>query len=303
MRAKKTSVAQKSRNRVIGAFLAVCIALILIIAVAVATAEDKKVISVCKLKDNVSANALITSDMLEEYQMYYKEFANSGITTFTDGSKVQSIVTWDKRNDVIGKRYAAYYLRAQTPLYWDSTVKEQTKRNSYLYNMNGELLNIQMDTTTDFGDMVVPGDTLNIRVNYDKKYYNLSDIEKYKLGIDSGAGNSTEGVSVKTTEMLFNEVSVLDMLNGDGNSIFDIYYDYVSLSKAAQNEKLKDSTFLESIKPQSILLEVTAEEADRFMELKSSNPTYQITLLPRTGSNAILDSLSDIQKALSGGVK
>ena len=160
-----------------------------------------------------------------------------------------------------------------------------------------------MDTTTDFGDMVVPGDTLNIRVNYDKKYYNLSDIEKYKLGIDSGAGNSTEGVSVKTTEMLFNEVSVLDMLNSDGNSIFDIYYDYVSLSKAAQNEKLKDSTFLESIKPQSILLEVTAEEADRFMELKSSNPTYQITLLPRTGSNAILDSLSDIQKALSGGVK
>ena len=100
--------------------------------------------------------------------------------------------------------------------------------------------------------------------------------------------------------MLFSEVTVLDMLNSSGNSIFDIYYDYISKSKAQQNALLNDEDFLKSVTPKTILLEVTAEEADRFLEMEANNPTYLMTLLPRTGSNSIIDSLAEIQSALNG---
>jgi hypothetical protein len=189
-------------------------------------------------------------------------------------------------------------MRGNTVLFWDATVKEQTKKNSYLYSMDGELLNIQMDTS-DFGDMVVPGDTINVRASYTTTDYSLSSEEEYKLNAAAGT-NGTTGTQVQKNELLFSEVNILDMLNSDGASIFDIYYDYISLSKAEQEELLEDDDFLKSVEPDTILLEVTAEEADRFMEMESYSAKYLMTLLPRTGGSAILDSLSDIQAALAG---
>ena len=188
-------------------------------------------------------------------------------------------------------------MRSGTVLFWDSTVKEQTKKNSYLYSMKGELVNIQMDTS-DFGDMVVPGDTLNIRVSYTKVQYDLPSEEAYQLSLANGK-NGIDAVAVDVTEMLFSEVTVLDMLNSDGQSIFDIYYSFIAQSKSNQKALLKNQKFLDSVTPSTILLEVTAEEADRYMEISAKSPKYLMTLLPRTGSNSIIDSLSSIQSALS----
>ena len=185
-------------------------------------------------------------------------------------------------------------------LFWDQTVREQTKKNSYLYSMDGELLNIKMNTE-DFGDMVVPGDTLNIRARYQKVNYDLPTEEQYKLTTEEGG--TVQAVTTPVTEMLFSEVTVLDMLNSEGNSIFDIYYDYISKSKEEQAALLADSEFLTSVEPDTILLEVTAEEADRFMEIEANDAEYLMTLLPRTGSSSIIDSLAEIQSALNGTTK
>ena len=184
-------------------------------------------------------------------------------------------------------------------LFWDSTLKDQTRKNSYLYNMTGELLNIQMNTVQDFGDMVVPGDTLNIRATYSTTVYNLPTELEYRLSTENG-GTGTVGVEVAKTDMLFSEVSILDMLNSSGSSIFDIYYSYIGKTKAEQMMLLSDDNFLASVKPASILLECTAEEVERFMTLDEAGASYQITLLPRTSSSSITDSLSEIQEALAG---
>ena len=292
-------------NRARGRLFAVVLSIVVIVGVVIlmrfSTAEDRKTVSVVRLKTAVAANSIITADMLEEYEMYYKEFEQYGIVQFSDGTLRKAIVDWDSRDLVVDTRYAAYYLREGTVLFWDSTVKEQTKKNSYLYSMDGELLNINMNTA-DFGDMVVPGDSLNIRVRYEKTDYSLSSEEEYKM-MYAGGGGSASKEPIVVTEMLFNEVTVLDMLNSQGNSIFDIYYDYISKSKAQQNALLQDSEFLKSVQPATILLEVTAEEADRYMEISSKGGTYLMTLLPRTGSNSIIDSLAEIQSALNGTSK
>ena len=90
------------------------------------------------------------------------------------------------------------------------------------------------------------------------------------------------------------------MLNGSGNSIFDIYYEYIAMTKEQQAAALQDNNFLQSVTPASILLEVTSEEVEHYMEVQAKGAQYQITLLPRDGSSSITDSLSDIQEALAG---
>lgn len=299
IKTKANNVA-RARNRLIGIIVALAVVVFICILTAISTAEAKKTITVVRIKDSapLSANAMITEDMVEPYDMYYKEFNNYGTVSFNDGTKRSTIVRWADRDLVVGVRYAAYYMRQGSVLFWDSTLKDQTRKNSYLYTMDGELLNISMNTVESFGDMVVPGDTLNIRASYTKTNYDLPSEEKYKL--DNSQSEGTDPVETEVIEPLFSEVQILDMLNSDGKSIFDIYYDYISMSKQEQADALKDETFLQSVEPSSILLECTAEEVEHFMKMQKASATYQMTLLPRKSSSAIIDSLSDIQEALRG---
>lgn len=298
----KANNASRAKNRVFGIILALCVVIFVCILSALSAAETKKVVTVCRIKSDtpISANSLITEAMLEPYDMYYKEFEQYGTMEFSDGKKRSIIVRWSDKDNIIDKRYAAYYMRGGTVLFWDSTIKDQTKKNSYLYSMTGELLNIQMTPTDDFGDMVVPGDSVNIRASYTKIDYDLPSEEQYKLSMNNPNSDAEDAVEYPVEEMLFSEVQILDMLNGDGASIFDIYYDYISKTKSQQAALLADETFLTSVKPSSILLECTAEEVERYMQLEAKGAKYQMTLLPRTSSSSIVDSLSDIQSALAG---
>ena len=297
----KANNASRSKNRLLGIIIAACVIVFICIMTAISSAETKKTITVVRIKSDtpISANSLITDDMLEAYDMYYKEFQQYGTMKFSDGSTRSTIVRWNDKDLVVGKRYAAYYMRGGTVLFWDSTISDQTRKNSYLYSMSGELLNIQMTTTQDFGDMVVPGDTLNVRATYTAKVYNLPTEQEYKLNSANGAASS-DGVEITKTDSLFSEVTILDMLNSSGNSIFDIYYQYIAATKEEQQAMLKDDGFLQSVQPASILVECTAEEVEHYMKLQAAGASYQMTLLPRTSSSSITDSLSEIQTALAG---
>lgn len=300
LKTKANNVA-RARNRLVGIIMALLVIVFVCVLGAISNAEAKKTITVVRLKQDasISSNAMITESMVEPYDMYYKEFAQYGTVKFSDGSTRSTIVRWSDKDLVINKRYAAYYMRQGTVLFWDATLRDQTRKNSYLYSMDGELLNIDMDTKQEFGDMVVPGDSLNIRASYTKKNYDLPSEEQYKLDANNG-GSAGDPIDTDVVEPLFSEVQILDMLNSSGESIFDIYYEYISMSKAQQAEKLKDNDFLKSVEPKSILLECTSEEVEHYMEMEKNNAKYQITLLPRTSSSAIIDSLSDIQEALRG---
>ena len=269
----KANNTSRAKSRIYGILLALGTIIVVAIIMYVASLENKKVITVVKLKKDVaaSANSLITEDMIEAYDMYYKEFEQYGITEYSDGTKRSNIVKWADRDGVIGNRYAAYYLRANTVLFWDNTVSEQARKNSYLYSMSGELLNIHLNTVEEFGDMVVPGDSLNIRATFQETDYDLPEEEAYMLSLSQyggyGAGAGVNAVTRTKVEPMFEEVQILDMLNGSGQSVFDIYYEYIAMSKQEQQAALKDESFLSMVQPASILLEVTSEEVERYMEL------------------------------------
>ena len=154
-----------------------------------------------------------------------------------------------------------------------------------------ELLKIDVDPK-QFGDIIVPGDKLNIRITYDEATYKIINETDYlQLSDDEKLG--LQGASTKT-ELMFSEVTILDMLNSDGESIFDKYYALMSLPEKQQRAKIADSSFQKSIEPKSVLIAVTPEEAERYTLLGGKTKGSLITLLPRTTSNPILEAINSL---------
>lgn len=252
--------------------------------------ENRQVVEVLVFKDNVEQGTYITSEMFTTKEMLLAEYNKEAEMTI-GGERRRSIILANEK-DVLVKAncYADYYMRANTALYWDAFTTIPTKKNSYLYEMDGEL--IKLDVSADvFGDMVVPGDKVNIRCLYTDTVYKIPTAAEYQamqqLGIET---NTTEEKLI----LLFSEVAILDMLNSSGESIFDYYYEYLTWPVSKQKAALEDSSFKKNTAPSQILLSVTAEEADNYMRIQNKSPKYMLTLLPRDGSNLILDALTEI---------
>lgn len=247
--------------------------------------EMQKVISVVRLKKSLGVSEIITEDSIESYNMYLKEFNQYG-TINVNGEDKRAIVLWDERDKIIGN-YAAYYLREKTVVFWDSIITNREKRNPYLYKMdNKELLRFEADAGM-FGEILIPGDIINVRATYQEIDFSLPPEELVLLS------DRYEPPKVTVSDMLFNEVVVIDMLNGSGESIFDAFYDLMSKSQVEQEQIVMSEDFRKKITPASFLFSLTAEEIEKYTLIKAKNPTYTITILPRTDS-VILEYLADI---------
>lgn len=285
---KLKNVSKFSRTRNVLIMLALVVVVVLGVNF-VSTMQLRDTLSVVTLKSAVPQDGLIKVDNMVEVKMSKSEYERQGIVTLSDGTKRKAIVTWEER-DSINNTYASYYIRQNTPMYWDAVGNETPKQYSYLYNMDGELLKISIDAST-FGQMLVPGDRINVRAAYTETIYTLPTEEEFVLQQQTGISAQT---AVKRQILLFNNTAILDILNSKGESIFDKYYDLLSLPKAKQSEVINSEDFKKSVEPAEILLNVTPEEADRYMSIQSSGPTYMMTLLPRTSSNAITEVLNEL---------
>lgn len=272
---------------------------VIIIALGVNMASSyqaKQKVDIVSLNTSVPQDGRITEDMLEKTQMFTSEFEKQGVYKASDGSKKRAIVTWEDRKDLVNA-YASYYIRNNTPIYWDSLTAESAKDYSYLYKMDGELLKIGV-AANEFGRMLVPGDKINVRASYTEPDFTLPDQKTYEKQQSLGMNADT---SVTRNVKLFNSVTVLDILNSEGESIFDIYYELLSLPKTQQLTIAESDDFKKLVDPKDILLNVTPEEADRYMEIEGLSAKYMMTLLPRSSGNAITEALNDLDIGLSVG--
>lgn len=282
-------VKDMSRPRKVTFALILVVAVVLVLNYATSTAM-RNTVNVVKLKSAVPQDGRITADNMVEDTMSQADYEKQAVVTMGDGSKKRSIVLWDDRERIVNA-YASYYIRANTPIYFDSLTKENAKKYSYLYKMDGELARIDLDAQ-EFGKMLVPGDKINVRANYTEEDYTLPDQQEFAMQQQTGVQSQT---SKQEKVMMFNNAVVLDMLNTNGESIFDLYYQLLALPKAQQQTMLASEDFQKSVQPKKILLNVTAEEADRYMEIQSKSPTYMMTLLPRTSGNLITEALNQLE--------
>lgn len=265
-------------------------------------------VDVAYLIDSIPKDGTITSAALfEKREMLAMEYEKQGLSKLGGGQPIREVLLWsdlqyvlpntEANNKAVGLTcsgpgaYAAAYMAGGRPVYWSDLTTTTTQKNSYLYQMDGELIRLDI-TPDDFGDMVVPGDKLNVRITYQTDDYTLPSYDEYEKLQESGKAQDN---TITKTELLFSEVTILDMINGSGESIFDLYYELLSLPDAEKEAIINSADFKSRVAPSNILLSVTAEEADRYAYIKTMGGTYLITLLPRDGTTEILDALDELK--------
>lgn len=289
VKSKQKSVGKISKTMKISAILG----LVVIAVVGInfySSMKLKDTVEIVKLNSSVPQDGRVIQDNMMKDTMLKSEYEKQGLFTLADGTKRRAIVLWEDASKV-ENAYASYYIRQGTPLYWDSLSKETPKKYSYLYKMDGELLKVDMNAK-EFGKMLVPGDKINVRASYSEQVYTLPSERDFMI-------QQQTGIQPQTTEqknvMLFNNVVVLDILNGQGESIFDLYYRLLALPKVQQQSIAASEEFQKQVEPSQILLNVTPEEADRYMGIKNKSPQFLMTLLPRTSGNLITEALNELQ--------
>lgn len=289
----------KSKTRLLQNVITIGLCLALIIAVIVinysSTAALQQIVQVVYLKEDVPKGGAITSlDQFGYRDMHILEYNKMVGATWTDGTARREVLTKADAEKLIniGGAYAGVYMRAGRPVYFQDLVSTVPQNNSYLYSMDGELLRLDI-TPEAFGDMAVPGDRLNVRLTYETNDYSLPSEAEYKAIIDKGLELSG---TITVTETIFSEVTILDMLNGSGESIFDLYYELLTYPDVTRAEIINSDDFKSRVQPECILIAATSEEVERYSRLVATGSTaYTITLLPRDGSTEILEALDELK--------
>lgn len=292
--AKGTPSKRKFSQNLLVIGLVVALILTVMITNTISSAALKDIVYIAVLRESLPKDGVITSiDQFEKVEMMAMEYERQGISKREDGTTRREVILWDDLPRIIesGGAYAGVYIPAGRPVYYSDLSMTGTQKNSYLYTMDGELLKLNV-TGGEFGEMIVPGDKVNIRITYETEDYSLPTEEEYLNQVNAGIEIDR---TVTVTEMLFSECSILDMLNGSGESIFDLYYELLSMPETERKEIITSDSFKSRTTPTNVLICVTAEEADRYAKVGNKGGDYLITLLPRDGTSEILSALDELK--------
>lgn len=243
-----------------------------------------------KAAEGLPAYVPITENHIETYSLIRREYQ-------------KEMILAEQKDKVIGKM-AKYFIRHNNILYQDQLTDERPLRNEWLYKLekDQEVITIPYNYLEAGGDVLMPGDKIRLRVSYEvEEPAAMSGIDPY-LGNPNAVVVESRGKTIRT-EVLFEEITVLDMLNADSHSVYEVYKEVLKLDENQRQQVMKSNEFRRSIVPRSLLLAATREQVDRYARFKSLEPTsFLITILSRAGSDVILDQLPTLENEVKSWI-
>ncbi|MCX7711682.1 MAG: flagellar biosynthesis protein FlgA [Clostridia bacterium] len=245
-------------------------------------AQDTVEVVRIKSSDGIPAKTVITKEDLEMYSLIRKEFKEDMVTNLEDAVN----------------KYSLYFLRGKTILYKDQFSAEKPLKNEWMYFLekSGEVLTIPYNYLECAGDILTPGDNVKIRVAYDETTTESRDADP------SSPGYGREK-TVRKVDTLFESITVKDLLNSKGHSIYEVYKEVLKLNESKRQEVMKSSDFLDSILPKSLVLEGSTAQVDNYAKYKNKKEiSFTITLLSRKDNKNIMDQLPTVAKEIESWI-
>ena len=219
-------------------------------------------------------------------------------TDFRDG-----MVTYDKVDEVLNK-YSAYFLRYDTPLYFDQLTDTVDLRHEWLYELpkESEALTVPYDYDKCAGEILLPGDYVRVRVTFEEaKLSSEPDLGQAPYGNTASTGNRSY-----RTEILFDRILVKDMLNSKGQSIYEYQKEIKGLGEAEKQKAMESKEFIQSIMAKSLVFEATPEQVDKYTKL-NLNGDFTFTILSRRDNANLIEQMptveKEVEKWISSGKK
>lgn len=239
-----------------------------------------------KTENGLPAFSVIGEKDIEKYDIIKKEYT-------------EDMILAKEMPNVLNK-LTKYYLRKNSVIYKDQLLDEKPQKNEWLYKIgkDQEVVTIPYNYLECGGDVLLPGDSVRIRVSYEVDSNNPADA--------GGNPNTTvvqsKGRTVKT-DILFDSIVVKDMLNSSSHSIYEVYKEVMKLSEDKKQEVMKSEDFLKNIQPRSLLLSGSKEQMTNYAKFKSADPkAFLITILSRANNEVILDQLPTLQNEVESWI-
>lgn len=265
----------KSKNLiptiVVGAVTALVIAW-----VAITGRKAEETVSVVMVKSPMYKNEVMTEDNMMEYKMIRAEFEKYSIKR-DDGTVYQRLLLWKDREKAVNT-FAAYPIQKETLLETRSLIISRVDNtDSVLYSFPAKEiveLSVGGSELNSFKTFLQPGDRVNVDAIFTERITKQKD--------DGFGGTTTEDVEVSKTEPVFTGIMIADIINGQGQSVLDIYQKYNSATVQEQVALDSSDEFREKTEPKTLLIALTPDEKDRYYQYLSKNgSTFRISLPQR----------------------
>jgi hypothetical protein len=223
-------------------------------------------------RDGISARTMLTKNMVEKYALLKREF-NQDMVAYRDFEKIDG-------------NFTLHFMRGHTVVHYDQVTERKPLKNEWLYQLKPEyeILTVPYNYLECGGDILTPGDRIRVRISYD-----ASEPQAFPIG--AGASSFARN-DTAVTEVLFDDIKVVDLLNARGHSIYEVYQEVLKLPEQKKQETLKSQNFLNNILPRSFVLEATSDQAERFARYgNKKNLNYTFSILSRQGNSDIVDGI------------
>lgn len=282
--------------------------------------KQSEKVTVARLRYDLGPGALITEDALEPFDMVNEDFQNLGVVTTRndDGStkSEQIFIEWKDRGDALNK-YMSLYSFGGTILTKKLLVDELLVRSPWLEKVSDgmEIYTMSLSSADVYTPIFYPGARIRIRLIYSVdvedapaikakieakeqkmstgQYLSTGDsiildaMQTNTLSSDGIGFSSAEAKTVPLSEIIFDQITVVDMLNNSDESIFDLYSELLGMPLEdriayvrTQIEGTGTNDFKQKVTPTKLVFSVTRDEASSLAEFENLGGTLKYTLLP-----------------------
>lgn len=290
-------------------------------------------IEVVGCNGDILIGSQITEDQLKSMTILKKSYDDHANTTWTDSHgnqhTGQTYVLWEDRNDpekgVVGK-YAVNAGNADDYFTYRDFQAERVETNPWYADVpdGSELYTLNFDNSDVYTRMLIPGSELRMRiitqVPVDKADEYRREIQN-KTGVSEGVeGEATNGYlsailpfyttdeesrennTVPVAEVVFNNLTLLDALNSESTSIYDLFYSLTNMENSVRAKYIAENytTLRSQIIPQTLILVLKPEEASQVAEFENIEyNAYKFTVVKHTTTDELYTKFSDIAATIN----
>lgn len=335
------NTAKSAQTKMLGIMLGGLI--VLLALVFFLTTQQQQQVEVVTLNQAVMTGDVITEDMLVKYNMLRKTYEEMGVQSFTDdnGNKVQEnvYILWKDREEKAVNMTVSNYVKDGSVLTSRDLTTKQVSRNPWLEGIDpaDEIYTMQFDADGVNSRLLMPGTRIRARLVYNVSTEDLNAIRNEITGKEeSGSedsivsnsilmgygsstqtpqfdengnlisyGSSTLSGEVAVAEIVIDNITIADMRNRDGESIFEIYSSLVKMPLAERMDYLTTSIsdpetstdFQDRLTPVDLTFIVDKESASMLAEFENTEgATLKYTILPGYGDDISESALELVQQ-------
>lgn len=282
-RVKNVAPNKNFAKKIVAVVISVVVMIVSFVAINKAAEDTRNTVAVVRVKkgQGLEMNTVITEEDVEIYNLIRTEYT-------------EDMILGENIDDVIGM-YTMYYIRNHSILYKDQVGGERPITNEWLYNLSEdeEVVTIQYNYLKCGGDILMPGDRVRIRSTYTIEAASGDSSSWYQ---DENMIEYRDNRETKRTEIIFDSIEVMDMLNEDSHSIYEIYKEILRMDEKKRQEVMKSDDFIKSILPRALVLAGTKDQINEYAKYANvQDGELLITILSREQSNPIIDQLPTLQ--------